>query len=88
MFIGQADQSSYSQDHDYAIIATVGIMIKNEIEFGSMFVTGGQSVAVSFLSVIHLFISERDGLDWLVSKFCSGKVYYHFISNITVFRLV
>ena len=87
MFIGQDDQSIYSQDH-HAIIETVVIMIENEIELGSMFVTGRQSFAVSFLSVAYFSTSERDGLDWLVSKFCSGKVYYHFISNITVFRLV
>ena len=87
MFIGQDDQSTYSQDH-HAIIETVVIMIENEIELGTMFVTGRQSFAVSFLSVAHFSTSERDGLDWLVSKFCSGKVYYHFISNITVFRLV
>ena len=88
MFIGRDDQSTYYQDHHYAIIATVDIMIKNEIEVGSMFVTGRQSVEVSFLSVVYFSTSERDGSDWLVSKLCSGKVYYHFISNITVFRLV
>lgn len=88
MFIGRDDQSTYFQDHHYAIIETVGIMIENEIELGSMFVTGRQSVEVTFLSVVYFSTSQRDVLDWLVSKICSGKVYYHFISNITVFRLV
>lgn len=69
------------------------ILSKNEIELGEMIVTGRQLLGMGFLSgnVYHgiLGVSPlRDGVDWLVSKLCSGEAYYHFISNITVFRLV
>lgn len=92
MFIGKDDRSTY-HDHSYVIEKTIRILLKNEIELGGMFVTGRKSVQVEFLTVAYaptlLKVSSlRDGVDWLVSKICSGKVYYHFISNITVFRLV
>ena len=68
---------------------------ENEIELGAMILTGGQSLTLFFASENSLDLEVfsgvsplRDGVDWLVSKFCSGEVYYHFISNITVFRLV
>ena len=70
-------------------------MLENEIELGIIVVIGQQSFIVGHVSGIlrRDVVSEdvsslRDGVDWLVSKLCSGEVYYHFISNITVFRLV
>ena len=92
MFIGTDDQKTYSDDHFNAIVKTVEIILKNEIELGEMIVTGGQTVR-AFLSVALVITSLedsslRDGVDWLVSKLCSGEFYYHFIANITVFRLV
>ena len=74
---------------------TVTTLSENEIELGAMIVTSGQSLTLIFASENSLDFEVfsgvsplRDGVDWLVSKFCSGEVYYHFISNITVFRLV
>lgn len=77
-----------------AVRRTTSKMLKNEIEFGLITVIGEQSFRVAHISrnLIHSRVSSvsslRDGADWLVSKLCSGEVYYHFISNITVFRLV
>ena len=77
------DQRTNFVDHDLnALIKTVSIMLKNEIELGKMVVTGRQSVT-GFLSVAHVITwledsPLRDGVDWLVSKLCSGEVYYHF----------
>ena len=88
MVIGTDYQKTYSD----ALLKTVEIILKNEIELGEMTVTGGQSVR-AFLSLALVITSLedsslRDGVDWLVSKLCSGELYYHFIANITVFRLV
>ena len=93
MVIGTDYQKTYSGDHFNAIAKTVKIILKNEIELGEMIVTGGQSVRALFLSVALVITSLedsslRDGVDWLVSKLCSGEFYYHFIANITGFRLV
>ena len=74
---------------------TLTTLSGNEIELGEMDLTGGQYFTLFFKSensfdfqVFSGVSPLRDGVDWLVSKFCSGEVYYHFISNITVFRLV
>ena len=88
MVIGTDYQETYSD----ALLKTVEIILKNEIELGEMTVTGGQSVrAILSLALVITSLEDsslRDGVDWLVSKLCSGELYYHFIANITVFRLV
>ena len=92
MVIGTDYQKTYSDDHFNAIAKTVKIILKNEIEFGEMIVTGGQSVrAFLYVALVITSLEDsslRDGVDWLVSKLCSGEFYYHFIANITGFRLV
>ena len=90
MFIGTDYQSTAFVDHYNAITKAVSIVLKNEIEIGEIFVTGGQSVRVEFFSVAQVLTSLKDsslqdGVDWLVSKLCSGEVYYHFIAKITVY---
>ena len=88
MVIGTDYQETYSD----ALLKTVEIILKNEIELGEMTVTGGQSVrTILSLALVITSLEDsslRDGVDWLVSKLCSGELYYHFIANITVFRLV
>ena len=85
---------TYSVNNLDAVRKTTSKMLKNEIEFGLITVIGEQSFSVAHISRnifnyrTPVVSSLRDGADWLVSKLCSGEVYYHFISNITVFRLV
>ena len=71
------------------------ILLKNEVEFGRMRVTWRQYFSLDLMSDYSYHFEDfwgisplRDGVDWLVSKLCPGEVYYHSISNITVFRLV
>ena len=83
-----------SENNGDAVRKTTSKMLKNEIEFGLITVIGEQSFSVAHISRNSFnyrtptVSSLRDVADWLVSKLCSGEVYYHFISNITVFRLV
>lgn len=82
------------ENHQDAVLKTTSKMLKNEIELGIILVIGEQSFKVGHISGnsyhgrVSRVSSLRDGVDWLVSKLCSGEVYYHFIGNITVFRLV
>lgn len=95
MYISTNYQRTGSEKHQDALMKTIIKMSENEIELGTIVVIGQQSFRVTHVSDIIYpdVVSEdvsslRDGVDWLVSKLCSGEVYYHFISNITVFRLV
>ena len=71
------------------------IMRLNEIMFGQMSVTWGQTFILEIISGYSYdfrYTSRvsllRYDVDWLVYKICPGEVYCHSISNITVFRLV
>ena len=95
MFIFTNYERTDYEKHKDALVKTINKMSENEIELGTIVVIGQQSFRVRHVSGISYrdVVSEdvsslRDGVDWLVSKLCSGEVYYHFISNITVFRLV
>lgn len=86
MVINKDDLGADFADHGYALAKTFSVMSKNEIELGLMIVTGRQSVR-GFLAVLHDEVvtsledsSLRDGVDWLVSKLCSGEVYCQYYS--------